>query len=336
MANATVKARAVRIRAPGGPEVLAIEDVTVEAPGAGQVLVEVAAAGLNRADLLQRRGLYPAPPGAPSDIPGLEYAGRVSALGPGVQGFSEGDAVMGIVGGGSMATHLLVHERELIRVPPGLSLEQAAAIPEAFLTAYDALFVQAELAAGEHVLVHAVGSGVGTAALQLARWAGANVMGTSRTEDKLERCRELGLEHGLAVGQPPRFSDRARALTDGRGVDVVLDLVGAAYLSEGLDALALRGRVIVVGLVSGASAELALGTLLRKRLTLRGTVLRSRPLEEKAELAQRFGARLAPLFGPGGPLRPVIDEVLPMDAIQDAHARMERNDTFGKLVLRWT
>jgi putative PIG3 family NAD(P)H quinone oxidoreductase len=328
-------ARAVRIRAPGGPEVLSIEEVEVAPPGPGQVAVDVAAAGLNRADLFQRRGLYPAPPGVPSDVPGLEHAGVVAALGPGVSSFAVGDAVMGIVGGGAMATRIVVHERELIRVPSGLSLTDAAAIPEAFLTAYDALFAQAELAAGEHVLVHAVASGVGTAALQLARWAGAHVIGTSRSEAKLARCAALGLRDGIAVGSPPRFADAVRGHTAGRGADVVLDLVGAAYLGESVDALALRGRLVAVGLVAGATAELSMGALLRKRLTLRGTVLRSRPLEEKGALAQAFGARVAPLFAPGGPVRPVVDEVLPMQAIQDAHARMERNETFGKLVLRW-
>jgi putative PIG3 family NAD(P)H quinone oxidoreductase len=329
-------AHAVRIASPGGPEVLSIDRVSVPAPGPGQVLVEVAAAGLNRADLLQRRGLYPAPPGAPADIPGLEYAGHVSSVGEGVRDFAPGDEVMGIVAGGAMATHLVVHERELLRVPTGLSLAQAAAVPEAFLTAYDALFTQAGLEAGERVLVHAVGSGVGTAALQLARWAGARVIGTSRTRDKLERCAALGLEEGLDVSAAPRFALEARERTGGRGVDVVLDLVGGAYLPENVEALAPRGRLIVVGLVAGASAELSLGTLLRKRLTVRGTVLRSRSLEEKAALAQRFGTLVAPSFGPAGPLVPVVDAVMSMSEVREAHARMERNETFGKIVLKWS
>lgn len=326
--------RAVRIQSPGGPEVLQIERVSVDAPGPGQVLVEVVAAGLNRADLLQRRGLYPAPPGAPKDVPGLEYAGHVAAVGEGVSAFTPGDEVMGIVAGGAMATHLVVHEREVMRVPRGLALTDAAAVPEAFLTAYDALFARGGLQPGEHVLVHAIASGVGTAALQIAHLAGATVIGTSRTQAKLDRCGELGLTHGVRVGDPPRFAARVRERVE-RGVDVVLDLVGATYLAENLEALAPLGRLVVVGLVGGASGELALGTLLRKRLTIEGTVLRSRSLEEKAALAQRFATRMGRFLAPGGPLRPVVDAVLPMSEVQEAHARMERNETFGKIVLTW-
>lgn len=329
-------ARAVRIKSPGGPEVLSIERVSVDPPGPGQLLIEVVAAGLNRADLLQRRGLYPAPKGAPKDIPGLEYAGHVAAVGDGVHAFAPGDEVMGITAGGAMATHLVVHEREAIRVPKGLALTHAAAVPEAFLTAYDALFEQAALRVGESVLVHAVASGVGTAALQLARLAGARPIGTSRTEDKLDRCAELGLADCVLVDrQAPGFAARVRELTEDRGVDVVLDLVGGAYLAENLDALALRGRMVVVGLLGGPTAELSLAKLLQKRVRIFGTVLRSRPLEEKAALAQRFARDVVPHLGPGGALSPVVDAVLPMTEIQAAHARMERNETFGKIVLTW-
>ncbi len=329
-------ARAVRIKSPGGPEVLSIDRVSVDPPGPGQLLVEVTAAGLNRADLLQRRGLYPPPKGAPKDVPGLEYAGHVAAVGDGVRAFAPGDEVMGIVAGGAMATHLVVHERETIRVPAGLALTHAAAVPEAFVTAYDALFEQVELAMGEHVVIHAVGSGVGTAALQLVRLAGAHPIGTSRTEEKLDRCAELGLAHGVVVdGKTPRFAERVRELTDDHGADVVLDLVGGAYLGENVDALTPTGRMVVVGLVGGMSAELSLAKLLQKRLRVVGTVLRSRPLEEKAALAQRFARRIAPLFAAGGGLAPVVDAIVPMTEIADAHARMERNETFGKIVLTW-
>jgi NADPH:quinone reductase-like Zn-dependent oxidoreductase len=235
-----------------------------------------------------------------------------------------------------MSTHLVVHEREAIRVPAGLALSHAAAVPEAFLTAYDALFEQAQLAMGERVLIHAVGGGVGTAALQLVRLAGAHPIGTSRTEDKLDRCAELGLAHGIVVdGAAPRFAERVRELTQDRGADVVLDLVGAAYLGENVDALTPLGRMVVVGLLAGASAELSLAKLLQKRLRIFGTVLRSRPLEEKAALAQRFARRMAPFFAAGGGLSPVVDAVLPMSEVQAAHARMERNETFGKIVLTW-
>jgi len=328
-------ARAVRIKEPGGLEALHIDRVSVDDPGPGQILVEVAAAGLNRADLLQRRGLYPAPPGAPKDVPGLEYAGRVAAVGDGVRSLEIGDPVMGIVGGGAMATHLVVHEREAIRVPEGLALTHAAAIPEAFLTAYDALFEQAGLTSGERVLIHAVASGVGTAALQLARLAGARALGTSRTEDKLDRCAELGLAEGLHVTEG-LFAEEVKERTDGRGVDVVLDLVGAAYLAENLASLAPLGRMVVIGLLGGAEAELPLGTLMKKRLRVLGSVLRTRPLEEKAILAQRFAARVAPLFAADGPLSAVVDDVMPMAEVREAHARMERNETFGKLVLAWS
>jgi NADPH2:quinone reductase len=329
-------AHAVRIRSAGGPEVLHVDRVSVADPGPGQILVEVAAAGLNRADILQRKGLYPAPDGAPSDIPGLEYAGHVAALGEGVRSFAVGDEVMGIVGGGAMSTHVVVHEREVLRVPAGVPLAHAAAIPEAFLTAYDALFHQAALAAGETVLIHAVASGVGTAALQLVALAGARAIGTSRSDEKLARCAELGLPTGMLVEKGAGgFAAAVRDGTEGRGADVIIDLVGAAYLAENVDALAPCGRMIVVGLLGGISAELPLAKILAKRLLLRGTVLRSRPLEEKAALAQSFARTIAPCFGTGGKLAPVVDAVVPMSKVHEAHQRMERDETFGKIVLTW-
>lgn len=327
-------ARAVRIKEPGGPEVLHIDRIPVDDPGPSELLVEVAAAGLNRADLLQRRGNYPAPPGVPSDVPGLEFAGKVAAVGSRVTLFAPGDRVMGIVPGAAMATHLTLHEREAMPVPDGLALSHAAAIPEAFLTAFDAIFAQAELKAGETVLVHAVGSGVGTAALQLARRAGARVIGTSRTEAKLERCAELGLSEGVLV-KDGKFADRVRELT-GDGVQVVLDMIGGAYLEENLKSLALRGRMIVIGLMGGRAAELPMGTMLRRRLSVTGSVLRSRPLEEKATLVQRFAREALGGFGEDGPLAPIVDDVMPMAEIQAAHERMESNATFGKIVLEWS
>jgi putative PIG3 family NAD(P)H quinone oxidoreductase len=332
--NPTVtSARAVRIRGKGGVEALELGPYRPRDPGPGEVLVEVAAAALNRADILQRKGFYPAPPGAPADIPGLEYAGTVVATGEGVRSFARGDRVMGIVAGGAMATHLVVHEREAIPVPEGMPLHDAAAVPEVFLTAYDALFVQGGLRLGERVLVHAVGSGVGTAALQLALAVGARPIGTSRTVEKLDRCRAYGLVDGV-VADGGRFAERVRELTGGAGVDAILDTVGAAYLAENVAALAPRGRVVVVGLLGGAKGELPLGALLEKRGRVIGTVLRSRPLEEKAALARDFAAHALPLFA-AGKLRPVVDAVLPMEEIREAHGRMERNETFGKVVLVW-
>lgn len=328
-----VKARAVAVRESGGPEVLAIEERDIRGPGPFEVLVEVAAAGVNRADLLQRRGLYPAPPGSPQDIPGLEYAGVVAEVGEGVTSARVGDRVMGIAGGGAMATHLVAHERELSAVPDSLDLERAAAVPEVFITAYDALMLQAGVGVGSVVVIHAAGSGVGTAAIQLCRAAGARPVGTSRTREKLDRCRELGLEDGI-LAEGGAFAEELSRLTGGRKADAILDAVGGAYLSENLRAVAPKGAVIVVGLMGGLKAELNMGALLQKRARLVGTVLRSRPLEDKAALTQSFQRAVLPLFEEGA-LAPVIDDVMPMESVAEAHSRMEKNETFGKLVLRW-
>jgi NADPH:quinone reductase len=328
-----IEARAVKIVGKGDTNVLSLGTHYVADPGPGEIRVAVAAAGLNRADILQRRGFYPAPPGAPADVPGLEYAGRVERVGEGVREFALGDAVMGIVAGGAMASHVAVHAREALRVPAGMPLDEAAAVPEVFLTAYDGLFTQGQLKLGELLLLHAVGSGVGTAALQLGLAAGAEVIGTSRTVDKLARCRALGLTEGLPVSDKG-FAGALAERSGGRGCDVILDTVGAAYLAENLKALAVRGRLIVVGLLGGAAGELNLGLLLAKRGTLIGTVLRSRALEEKAALAQEFSHCALPLFA-SGKLKPVIDVVMPMQEIRAAHQRMESNETFGKIVLRW-
>lgn len=328
-----MEAKAVRIVGKGDVDVLDLGSLAVAEPGPSEILVRVGAAGLNRADILQRRGFYPAPPGVPAEVPGLEYAGYVERVGERVRDFAPGDAVMGIVGGGAMATHLVVHEREAVRVPAGMPIEEAAAIPEVFMTAYDAVFAQARLRMGEVLLVHAIGSGVGTAALQLALAAGASVVGTSRTEDKLERCRALGLSHGVCV-KDKTFAKAVKQALGGRGVDVVLDTIGAAYLGENIQALSPGGRIVVVGLLGGATAELPLGVVLAKRLTVMGTVLRSRALEEKANLAQAFTREVLPLFA-SGKLKPIVDCVMPMQDIRGAHQRMEKNESFGKIVLRW-
>jgi NADPH2:quinone reductase len=268
-------------------------------------------------------------------VPGLEYAGTVAAIGPGVTSTRVGAQVMGIVGGGGMATHLVVHEREVVPVPRRMELEIAAAIPEVFFTAYDALFTQGRLTMGEFVLVHAIGSGVGTAAAQLVYLAGARVIGTSRTRDKLDRCEELEvwLDHNVLV-EDGRFSKAVLDITGGTGVQLVLDMVGASYLEENVRALATRGRMVMLGLMGGIAAPMPLGLLLNKRLTVTGSVLRARPLEEKIALAQEFTARVLPLFEQNR-LRPIIDKVLPMSEIAAAHERMEKNDTFGKIVMRW-
>lgn len=323
-------ARAVWIREPGDPGVLELREVQVREPGHGEVEVAVAAAGLNRADLLQRRGLYGPPAGIAAEVPGLEYAGTVARVGAGVTAFAPGDRVMGIVGGAAMCTSVVVHERELLRAPAGMSLTDAAAIPEAFVTAYDAMVLQGALCAGETALIHAAASGVGTAALQIARAVGAAPLGTVRSPAKQERLRAMGFD--ALVVTDDRFADAVRARAG--GADLCLDAVGGAYLPETLRAMAPRGRVVVIGTMGGAAAELPLALLLRQRLTLIGTVLRARPLEEKATLAQRFARAVLPLFASGA-LRPVVDAVLPMADIAAAHARMERNDSFGKIVLAW-
>lgn len=324
------KAKAVRITEHGGPEVLQLGDIEVRDPGPSELLVEVAAAGLNRADTLQRRGFYPAPPGIAPDVPGLEYAGTVVKA-PEDCGISAGDRVMGIVPGAGMATHVVVPVREALPVPQELTLEQAAAVPEAFMTAFDALFEIAGLRQGELALVHAVASGVGTAAVQLIAGAGARSAGTSRSAAKLERCKALGLDHAIHVTD----GTFTAALTDAVGSpDVILDMVGAKYLGENVKAIATRGRIVTIGLLGGAKGELALGRLLPKRARIEGSVLRSRPPEEKAVLAQSFRRHVLPGFTSGA-YRPVIDATLPMKDVQAAHARMDNNETFGKLVLTW-
>ena len=325
--------RAVVITKPGQPDVLEQQDRPVPEPGLGQIRVRVHASALNRADLMQRAGTYPAPPGAPPDIPGLEYAGAVDALGAGATLWPVGTRVMGITGGGAHAEYLCVHEREVLAMPCNLSWEEGAAIPEVFLTAYDALFRQLDIRAGERVLVHAIGSGVGTASLQLAQLAGAAVYGTSRSSAKLVKARELGLDHTIDASAGDWVAQvEERAGRD--GIHAIVDLVGGEYFGANLRVLASRGRVVVVGLTAGSRSELDLSIVLRKRLHIVGTVLRARPIEEKIALAREFSERVVPLFE-AGRLRPVIEHVFPFSHIRAAHELLESNVTFGKVVLTW-
>jgi putative PIG3 family NAD(P)H quinone oxidoreductase len=323
--------RAIVIREPGGPEVLELRDVPTPAPQRGEVRVRVRATAVNRADLLQRMGMYPPPPDAPRDIPGLELAGEVDLVGEGVTSLEVGDRVFGLAGGGTYAEQVVVPARTMVKMPDELGFVEGAAIPEAFVTAYDAMVVQAKLAAGETVLVHAAGSGVGTAAVQIARAVGATALGTARTASKLDRVRPVGLAEGIAA-EGGKFADRVNAITRGRGVDVVVDLVGGPYVAESLACTATMGRIVVVGMLGGTRADLDLGMLMRRRAEIRGTMLRSRPLEEKIDAANVLAKNLAPLLASRA-LEPVVDRVLPLARAAEAHAYVASNDGFGKMVL---
>ena len=344
----------------GGPEVLRLEQVPEPEPAPREVLVRVRASGVNRADTLQRRGLYPPPPGA-SEVLGLEFAGVVERAGADVTRWRSGDRVMGIVAGGGCAEKVVVDERVAVPVPDGMAMEEAGAIPEVFMTAHDAVFLQGGLrGAGDpaaaaidglgasaraaaapdkdppsppaSLLIHAVGSGVGTAALQLARRAGAFTIGTSRTASKLARAAALGLDVGLDGGG--EWDRAVREATGGRGADVILDLVGAPYLARNQAAVAVGGTHMVVGVPGGMRAELDLRLLMTRRARMAGTVLRARSVEQKAALARDFTGAVLPGFADGA-LAPVLDSVLPATSAAEAHRRVEANETFGKIVLTW-
>jgi NADPH:quinone reductase len=321
--------RAVVLESYGEPDVLRVAEVPDPEPGPEEVVVSVVATALNRADLLQRRGRYPGPP-MPREIPGMELAGRVAALGERATAWSVGDEVMGIVGGGAYAERIAVHERQLLAVPATVGVADAAAIPEVFITAWDALVLQGGLTSGRTALVHAGASGVGTAAIQVARAIGARVAVTA-SAGKLDACRALGADLAVDYGADD-FVAAVQDLTGGRGADVVLDVVGGEYLARNLDALRTGGRIVQVGVMADAMATFPLGLLLPKRAAIVGTVLRARPLEEKIAVTQRFAAEVLPLFDDGR-LRPVIDSRYPLDRIAEAHAYMETNANVGKIVV---
>lgn len=326
--------RAVVITRPGGPEVLAVREVPRPVPGKGEVLVHVRATALNRADLLQRQGNYPPPPGAPAEIPGIEFAGEVAEVGGDVRLWSRGDRVFGITGGGAHAEYLVAQERALARIPDSLDWAAAAAVPEVFITAHDALTAQAETRLGDRVLIHAVASGVGLAAVQLVRAMGAVPYGTSRTPEKIEPARALGLENGVALGRDlAELGPRVREWTHGAGMDVVLDLVGGPYVPASLGVMAPRGRLILIGTIAGRTADVPLGRVLGSRLTIRGTVLRARPLEEKILATRAFAREVVPLLA-NGSVQPVIDSEYPLTEIGRAHERLESNEAVGKVVVR--
>ena len=327
--------RAVVLDAYGDLDVLDVVEVADPVPGPDEVLVDVVATALNRADLLQRRGLYPSPPLAgfvppAPEIPGVEFSGRVVGVGDRVSAWAIGDDVMGIVGGGAYAERLVVHEDQAMRVPHGVSVADAAAIPEVWITAFEALIVQGALTSGRVALVHAGASGVGTAAIQICRAIGARVIVTA-SAGKLNACRALGAD--LAIDYASQdFVAECAAFTGGSGVDVVLDVIGGEYVDRDIAALRTGGRIVQVGVMGGGRTEVNIGMLLPKRASIVGTVLRSRPLAEKIAISQRFATEVLPLFD-AGLVRPVIDSRYPLSAIADAQAHMERNANIGKILI---
>jgi NADPH:quinone reductase len=314
--------RALVITDSEGPSGLSIKDVPDPVPPKGHLLIAVKAVGLNRADLLQSLGLYPAPPGAPQDIPGLEYMGVVEKSGG---GFKKGDRVMGLTAGGAFAEKITANPKHVLRVPKEVGDTDAAAIVEAYTTAWDAIWVQAGIEKGQRLLIHAVGSGVGTAAVQLARALGVTSVGTSRTQSKLDQAKP---DVAILAGDPPSFAEKAGA------IDVCLDLVGGPYFAETVDAMAPRGTIMVVGVTGGPSAEVPLRSVLGKRLTVIGTTLRSRDDRERATITAKFARELLPLFKKGK-LKAVVSSVRPMAEAVQAFEQMAGNDTFGKTVLTW-
>lgn len=321
--------KAVVIARPGGPQVLEIREVEMPEPIGEQVRVRIHAAGLNRADLLQRAGGYPAPPGAAADIPGLEFAGVVDKTGSLASRWRPGQRVMGLAGGGAQAEYIVTHEGLLAEIPETLDFVQAAGVPEVFCTAHDALFTQAGLQMGERVLIHAVGSGVGTAAIQLAHAAGATTFGTSRTPAKLERAIPLGLDYGLS---DQNFAAEIKRLTNGAGVQVIIDFIGAAYMAQNLEALGTWGRMVYLATMGGAQASINLGLVMSKRLQIRGSTLRTRTLEEKMAVTRRLATQVVPLLA-SGKVKPIIERTYPMHEIAQAHRDMGENKNFGKLIL---
>lgn len=323
--------KAIVITKPGDPTVLQLQEVEAPEPSFEEILVKVHATALNRADLLQRLGYYPPPSGVREDIPGLEFAGVVEAVGKKVALFQPAERVMGLVSGEGYAERVVTHERMAMPIPRNLSFEEATSIPEAFMTAYDALFLQLDISLGERLLIHAVGSGVGIAALQLAKTAGVTVLGTAGSDEKLAKARDLGLDLSINY-KTQNFQEIILTETQGQGVHAILDVVGADYWERNLTCLAPKGRMILVGLLSGAKVEANLGTVLRKRLRVFGTVLRTRSLEEKIALTQAFQKHVLPLFALGK-IKPVIDQTFPLAKAAEAHAYMEGNKNFGKIVL---
>jgi putative PIG3 family NAD(P)H quinone oxidoreductase len=323
--------RAVAIERPGGPEVLRPVRLPVPEPGPGEVLVAVAAAGVNRPDLLQRQGHYPPPPGA-SPLPGLEVAGHVEGVGPGVARWKPGDAVCALVAGGGYAERCVVPEPQCLAVPRGLSLVEAAALPEACFTVWTNVFERGRLQPGEWLLVHGGASGIGTTAIQMARALGAEVLATAGTDEKCAACERLGARAAINY-RTADFRARVDELTGGRGVDVILDMVGGDYTPRNLEALAVEGRLVQIAFLKGPRVELDWRTVMRKRLVLTGSTLRPRSPEEKGRIARALEARIWPLVESGA-IRPVVHAVFPLEEAAEAHRLLEAGAHVGKIVLQ--
>lgn len=332
--------KAVYVKEFGGFENLEIREVeNPSKPRGTEILINVKASALNRADLVQRLGKYPAPKGFPQNILGLEFSGEVAEIGEHITKFKTGDRVFGITGGGAQAEFLLTDEKLVAKIPENLSFIEAAAVPEAFITAHDAIFTNGELKENETLLVHAIGSGVGLAALQLAKARNIIIFGTSRTEDKLCKANELGLSQAILVNDEKgekieHLAEIIKDATNGKGIDVILDLVGAKYFQANVESLALKGRIVFVGTTSGAKTELNIGQIMTKRAKLVGTVLRSRSTQEKAEATRKFIEEVVPLFE-NETLKPNIDRVFKIEEIRQAHEYLESNKSFGKVVLEF-
>ena len=322
--------KAVIIDGHGGPEVLKVAEVETPRPGPGELLVRVRTSALNRADTLQRKGVYPPPPGE-SDLPGLELAGEVEEWGEGVSGFSRGQRVFGLVGGGGYAQYALMDAGMAMTIPDDWSFQQAAAVPEVYFTANETIFVLGNLQPGESVLIHAGGSGVGTAGIQMAHHIGAKVYFTAGSPDKIERAMSLGADAGINY-KTHDFKDEVLRLTDGVGVDVVEDFLGASYLERNIAVLKPCGRLIFVGMMGGVKADLNIGVVMAKRLQIKGSVMRPVSIEEKRRITRRFLERWLPVLVEGG-IKPVIDSVFPMARVAEAHQAMEDNRNFGKILL---
>ena len=315
----------------GGPEVLQLGDAPSPEPTETQVMVDVHATALNRADMIQRRGGYPPPPGE-SEILGLEIAGTVAGMGSAVEGVAEGDRVFGLVGGGGYAEQAVIDYRMAMPIPDEWTFEQAAAVPEVFFTANENIFTLGKLSAGETILIHAGGSGVGSAGVQISHHAGATVFVTAGTSEKIDNCKALGAVEGINYKEKDFVAEIGR-LTDERGVDVVLDFIGAPYFERNLSILKTKGRLLQVGLIGGATTEINLGTVMRNRLQIIGSVMRPQSIDEKIAITQRFMERWLPELA-RGTLQPVIDTVFPLAQAQQAHEYMEANLNFGKILLK--